>query len=101
MFKDVAGAFVAAGVVAGPGAAFDRSAIRIASGIGVSPSSSSKRFAGKSYRGPARKHGTLHSGVGFAKPRVTPFEVDLRRAAKCSTRARRSRSSSERGARGD
>jgi pyruvate dehydrogenase (quinone) len=33
------------------------------------------------YRDPPRKHGTLRSGVGFAKPRVTPFEADLRRAA--------------------
>jgi hypothetical protein len=31
------------------------------------------------YRDPPRKHGTLRSGVGFAKPRVTPFEADLRR----------------------
>ena len=29
----------------------------------------------------ARKHGTLRSGVGFARPRVTPFDADLRRAA--------------------
>src|ERR1700761_5592291 len=34
------------------------------------------------YTPPARAHGTLHSGVGYAIPRVVPYEVDLRRAAK-------------------
>ena len=33
------------------------------------------------YQQPPRKHGTVHSGVGFAKPRTTPFDADLRRAA--------------------
>ena len=30
---------------------------------------------------PARKHGTVHSGVGFTRPRTVPYDVDLRRAA--------------------
>src|SRR5437763_15950128 len=30
---------------------------------------------------PPRKHGTIHSGVGYAAPRVIPKDVDLRRAA--------------------
>src|ERR1051325_9861477 len=30
---------------------------------------------------PPRKHGTVHSGVGYASPRVVPKDVDLRRAA--------------------
>src|SRR5213596_36495 len=30
---------------------------------------------------PPRKHGTIHSGVGYVSPRVIPKEVDLRRAA--------------------
>src|SRR5438552_1679461 len=30
---------------------------------------------------PPRKHGTVHSGVGYAAPRVVPNETDLRRAA--------------------
>jgi pyruvate dehydrogenase (quinone) len=29
------------------------------------------------YEAPARKHGTLHSGVGFAKPRTVPCGADL------------------------
>src|SRR5262252_1610213 len=33
------------------------------------------------YQEPPRKHGTIHSGVGFAKPRTVPYEADLRRAA--------------------
>ena len=33
------------------------------------------------YQEPARKHGTVHSGVGFAKPKTVPYEGDLRRAA--------------------
>src|SRR4051794_32577942 len=30
---------------------------------------------------PARAHGTVHSGVGYSRPRVVPVEGDLRRAA--------------------
>ena len=30
---------------------------------------------------PARKHGTLHSGVGLSKPKTIPYDADLRRAA--------------------
>jgi pyruvate dehydrogenase (quinone) len=33
------------------------------------------------YEEPARKHGTLHSGVGYSAPRVVPAEHDLQRAA--------------------
>jgi pyruvate dehydrogenase (quinone) len=33
------------------------------------------------YEEPGRKHGTLHSGIGFAKPRTVPYEADLDRAA--------------------
>ena len=33
------------------------------------------------YEEPPRKHGTLHSGVGYAAPKVVPYEADLRRAA--------------------
>ncbi len=30
---------------------------------------------------PPRKHGTIHSGVGYSRPEVVPRDVDLRRAA--------------------
>lgn len=33
------------------------------------------------YTPPAHKHGTVHSGVGYRKPRVVPYEEDLRKAA--------------------
>ena len=33
------------------------------------------------YAPPPRKHGTVHSGVGYAAPKVVPYEADLRRAA--------------------
>jgi pyruvate dehydrogenase (quinone) len=33
------------------------------------------------YQEPARKHGTVHSGVGFTKPKTVPYDADLRRAA--------------------
>ena len=33
------------------------------------------------YEDPPRKHGSIQSGIGYAKPRVVPHEVDLRRAA--------------------
>jgi pyruvate dehydrogenase (quinone) len=33
------------------------------------------------YEAPPRKHGTLHSGIGYAAPKVVPYETELRRAA--------------------
>jgi pyruvate dehydrogenase (quinone) len=33
------------------------------------------------YEDPPRKHGSVLSGIGYAKPRVVPHDVDLRRAA--------------------
>ncbi|HET7330825.1 thiamine pyrophosphate-requiring protein, partial [Dyella sp.] len=30
---------------------------------------------------PARKHGTVHSGIGYQKPKTVPYEADLKRAA--------------------
>jgi pyruvate dehydrogenase (quinone) len=82
LFKDVAGAFVQqASSPAQVRHLIDR-AIRIAVGnrrvtVVVVPNDLQE----EPYRDPPRKHGTLRSGLGFAKPRVTPFEVDLRRAA--------------------
>jgi pyruvate dehydrogenase (quinone) len=35
----------------------------------------------KPYEEPARKHGNVFSGIGYTKPRVVPYEADLRRAA--------------------
>jgi pyruvate dehydrogenase (quinone) len=33
------------------------------------------------YEEPPRKHSTVHSGVGYARPRVVPYAQDLQRAA--------------------
>jgi pyruvate dehydrogenase (quinone) len=33
------------------------------------------------YQDPPRRHGTIHSGIGFSKPKTVPYESDLRRAA--------------------
>ena len=33
------------------------------------------------YQDPPRHHGSVLSGVGYAKPKVVPYEADLRRAA--------------------
>jgi pyruvate dehydrogenase (quinone) len=33
------------------------------------------------YQEPPRAHGTLHSGMGYSRPKVMPYEADLRRAA--------------------
>ena len=82
LFKDVAGALVQqASSPAQVRHLIDR-AIRIALGdrrvaVVVLPNDLQEA----PYRDPPRKHGTLRSGVGFAKPRVTPFDADLRRAA--------------------
>ena len=57
-----------------------RSASRSASG--ASPRSSCRTTCRTmTYENPPRKHGTVHSGVGFAQPRTVPFDADLRRAA--------------------
>jgi pyruvate dehydrogenase (quinone) len=33
------------------------------------------------YEDPPHKHGSVRSGIGYSKPRVVPYEADLRRAA--------------------
>ena len=35
----------------------------------------------EAYEEPPRKHGSVFSGIGYTKPRVVPYEVDLQRAA--------------------
>ena len=38
---------------------------------------------------PAHDHGTIHSGVGYSRPRIVPEEADLRRAADVLNEAER------------
>jgi pyruvate dehydrogenase (quinone) len=82
LLKDVAGAFVEqASAPAQVRHLVDR-AIRIALGERrVTAIILPNDLQEAPYQDPPRKHGTLHSGVGFAKPKTIPYEVDLRRAA--------------------
>jgi len=82
MFKDVAGAFVQqAAAPAQVRHLVDRS-IRTALGERrVAAIILPNDLQEMEYEEPPRAHGTLHSGVGFAKPKTVPYEADLRKAA--------------------
>jgi pyruvate dehydrogenase (quinone) len=82
MFKDVAGAFVQqASAPAQMRHLVDR-AVRIAkSERRVTALVVPNDLQDLPYEEPPRKHGTLHSGVGYTDPRIIPYETDLRRAA--------------------
>lgn len=82
MFKDVASAFVQQASVPEQTRHLVDRAVRTALGDRaptaiVFPND----MQDVAYEAPARKHGTVHSGVGFAYPKVVPYEADLRRAA--------------------
>jgi pyruvate dehydrogenase (quinone) len=82
MFKDVAGAFVQqASTPAQVRHLVDRG-MRIALGERmVTALIFPNDLQDLRYEEPPRKHGTVHSGVGFAAPKVVPYDADLRRAA--------------------
>jgi pyruvate dehydrogenase (quinone) len=82
MFKDVAGAFAQqASVPPQVRHLLDR-AVRIAVGERrVTAVIFPNDLQEVAYEEPPRKHGTVHSGVGYSAPKVVPYEVDLRRAA--------------------
>ena len=82
MFKDVAGAFVQqASAPAQVRHLVDR-AIRTALGERrVTAIVLPNDLQEMEYEEPARAHGTIHSGTGFTKPRVVPYDSDLRKAA--------------------
>jgi pyruvate dehydrogenase (quinone) len=82
MFKDVAGAFVAQAATPAQVRHLVDRAIRTALGERrvtaiVLPNDLQEAV----YEEPPRKHGTVHSGVGFTKPKIVPYDIDLRRAA--------------------
>ena len=82
MFKDVAGAFVEQASVAPQVRHLVDRAMRIAKGERrVTAIILPNDLQEAEYHAPARKHGTVHSGVGYGEPRVVPREGDLRRAA--------------------
>lgn len=82
MFKDVAGAYVQqASVPAQVRHVVDR-AVRIAlARRTVTAIVLPNDLQELEYEAPARKHGTAHSGVGYAAPEIVPREEDLKRAA--------------------
>ncbi|HEY1411536.1 MAG TPA: thiamine pyrophosphate-binding protein, partial [Rhodopila sp.] len=82
MFKDVAGAFVQQATVPAQMRHLVDRAVRIAKGERrVTALIVPNDLQDLPYEEPARKHGTLHSGVGYTDPRVVPYDTDLRRAA--------------------
>ncbi|HEX5206771.1 MAG TPA: thiamine pyrophosphate-binding protein, partial [Steroidobacteraceae bacterium] len=82
LFKDVAGAFVQqASSPAQVRHLVDR-AIRTAVGERrVTAIILPNDLQEMPYEEPPRAHGTLHSGIGFTRPRIVPYESELRRAA--------------------
>ncbi|WP_434676487.1 thiamine pyrophosphate-requiring protein [Pseudomonas sp. D3-10] len=82
LFKDVAGAFVQqASAPAQVRHLLDR-AVRTAVGERrVTALILPNDLQDLEYTPPPHKHGTLHSGVGYRKPKVVPYEEDLRQAA--------------------
>ena len=82
MFKDVAGAFVQqASVPSQVRHLVDRAVRTALSQRKVTAIVLPNDLQELEYEAPARKHGTLHSGVGFSAPKVVPYDADLRRAA--------------------
>jgi pyruvate dehydrogenase (quinone) len=82
MFKDVAGAFVQQASTPPQVRHLIDRAVRIAKAERrVTALVIPNDLQDEPYEPPARKHGTIHSGVGYTDPRTVPYEADLRRAA--------------------
>jgi len=82
MFKDVAGAFCAQAAAPAQVRHLVDRAIRTALGERrVTAIVLPNDLQDVAYTEPPRKHGTVHSGVGFSKPKTVPYDADLRRAA--------------------
>jgi pyruvate dehydrogenase (quinone) len=82
MFKDVAGAFVQQASTAPQVRHLIDRAVRVAKAERrVTALVIPNDLGDEPYEDPPRKHGTIHSGVGYTDPRTVPYEADLRRAA--------------------
>jgi pyruvate dehydrogenase (quinone) len=82
LYKDVAGAFVQQASSAPQVRHLVDRAIRVALGERrVTAIILPNDLQEAPYEEPPRVHGTVHSGVGFSPPRITPYESELRRAA--------------------
>ena len=81
-YKDVAGAFVEQASVAPQVRHVIDRAIRIAKAERrVTAIILPNDLQDEPYESPPRKHGTVHSGIGYSAPRIVPYEEDLRQAA--------------------
>jgi pyruvate dehydrogenase (quinone) len=82
MFKDVAGAFVQQAMTPAQVRHLVDRAVRIAVGERrVTALIFPNDLQDLAYEDPPRRHGTVHSGIGYAPPKVVPYDDDLRRAA--------------------
>ena len=82
MFKDVAGAFVQQATVPSQVRHLVDRAVRTALGERrVTAVIVPNDLQELPYEEPERAHGTVHSGVGFSRPKVVPYDADLQRAA--------------------
>ncbi|WP_411561810.1 thiamine pyrophosphate-requiring protein [Pseudomonas shirazensis] len=82
MFKDVAGAFVQQAAAPSQVRHLVDRAVRTAIGERkVTALILPNDLQELAYEEPARAHGTLHSGIGFSKPKVVPYDADLQHAA--------------------
>src|SRR5436305_3428641 len=82
MFKDVAGAYVAqASSPAQVRHLIDRAARIALARRTVTAIVLPNDLQDEAYEDPPRAHGTLHSGIGYAAPKIVPREAELERAA--------------------
>jgi pyruvate dehydrogenase (quinone) len=82
MFKDVAGSFVGFATMPAQVRHLVDRAVRIAlAERAVTALILPNDLQDIPYEAPGRKHGTLHSGIGYARPRVVPNDAQLREAA--------------------
>ncbi|MEZ2350100.1 thiamine pyrophosphate-requiring protein [Caballeronia sp. RCC_10] len=82
MFKDVAGAFVQQASVPSQIRHLVDRAVRTALGERrVTALILPNDLQDMDYEPPGRKHGTVHSGVGYRAPKIVPYADDLQRAA--------------------
>ena len=82
MFKDVAGAFVQQAMAPAQVRHLVDRAVRIAVGERkVTALIFPNDLQELDYEEPPRKHGTVHSGIGYRRPKVVPYERDLQHAA--------------------
>jgi pyruvate dehydrogenase (quinone) len=87
MFKDVAGAFVTQAATPAQVRHLVDRAVRIALGERrVTAIILPNDLQEMPYADPPRAHGTVHSGIGFSKPKTVPYDADLRRAAEILNR---------------